>query len=335
VPRVSVLLPVRDAGPVLNECLSSLQAQTLTDLEVVAVDDGSSDGSTERLSALAALDPRCRLLRTPAQGLPAALNAAAAAARSPLLARMDADDIAHPQRLALQVEFLDAHPEIAVVGCRVRLTGSVAAGNQGMRDYLAWQNQLLDHQAMARDLFVESPLVHPSVIMRAEALTALGGYRAFEGPEDYDLWLRAFEAGYGFAKLPQVLLDWRDSERRLTRCDSRYAPERFRALKIEVLGRRYLRGGRPVAVWGAGPIGKGWARALQASGHSVCGFVEVDRRKIGRRIGGTPVLGLAEVPQLSGCLHLAAVGQPGARSRIREVAAGLGLVDGVDLLAVA
>lgn len=332
---MSVLLPVRDAGPLLNECLASLQAQTLTDFEVVAVDDGSQDGSRERLAAMAGQDARFRVLDTPPRGLTAALNAALVEAQAPLLARMDADDIAHPERLALQAEFLGCHPNTAILGCRVRLAGSVAAGNQGMHDYLAWQNQLLDHDDLVRDLFVESPLVHPSVMMRAQTLRALGGYRTFDGPEDYDLWLRAWEGGFRFAKLTQLLLTWRDSERRLTRRDERYAPERFRALKIEVLGRRYLQGGRPVVVWGAGPIGKGWARALLAAGHSLRAFVEVDRKKIGQRIGGAPVLGLDEVPQLSGCLHLAAVGQPGARSRIREVAANLGLVDGVDLLAVA
>ncbi len=335
MPRLSVLLPVRNAGPVLNECLASLEGQSLDDFEVVAVDDGSSDGSRDRLVALAARDPRFRVLAGPARGLVAALNLAAGSATGKLLARMDADDVAHPDRLALQAQFLDAHPETAILGCRVRLIGAPVTGNQGMRGYLAWQNQLLDHQAMARDRFVESPLTHPSVMMRAEALAALGGYRAFDGPEDYDLWLRAFEAGLGFAKLPQELLDWRDSERRLTRCDSRYAQERFRALKIETLGRCHLRGNRLVVVWGAGPIGKGWARALKAAGHSVAAFVEVDRRKIGQRIDGAPVLSLPQVSSLSGCLHLGAVGQPGARSRIREVAAGLGLVDGVDLLAVA
>lgn len=335
MPAVSVLLPVRDAGPALSECLASLQAQTLTDFEVVAVDDGSRDGSRELLAALARQDLRFRVLNAPPRGLTAALNAALAAARSPLLARMDADDIAHPQRLALQVERLQDDPRLAILGCRVSLLGSLPAGNQGMRAYLEWQNQLLDHQAMVRDLFVESPLVHPSVMMRAEALRALDGYRSFDGPEDYDLWLRAEEAGLRFGKLPQVLLAWRDSAARLTRRDPRYAPERFQALKLEVLGRRHLRDGRAVVVWGAGPIGKGWARALRAAGHRVQAFVEVDRKKIGQRIGGAPVLDLAAVPRLSGCLHLAAVGQPGARARIREAATVLGLREGVDLLAVA
>lgn len=326
---------MRDAGPALQECLASLQAQTLTDFEVVAVDDGSRDGSREVLAAVARQDSRFRVLGAPPRGLTAALNAALAAARSPLLARMDADDVAHPDRLALQAQRLQGEPRLAILGCRVRLLGSPPAGNQGMRAYVEWQNQLLDHEAMVRDLFVESPLVHPSVMMKAEDLRTLGGYRSFDGPEDYDLWLRAQEAGLRFGKLPQVLLEWRDSAARLTRRDPRYAPERFQALKLEVLGRRHLRDGRPVVIWGAGPIGKSWARALRSAGHRVQAFVEVDRKKIGQRIGGVPVLDLEAVPRLSGCLHLAAVGQPGARARIRELASSLGLLEGVDLLAVA
>jgi hypothetical protein len=161
-----------------------------------------------------------------------------------------------------------------------------------MRAYVAWQNTLLDHAAIVREIFVESPLVHPSVVMRTKALRALGGYRELDGPEDYDLWLRAHARGLRFAKLEDVLLRWRDSSSRLTRADPRYAPERFMELKLAALAEGPLRGGREVVVWGAGPIGKAWARRL-------------------------------------------AVGQKGARGRIRAAAARLGLEDGRDFVAVA
>jgi glycosyltransferase involved in cell wall biosynthesis len=329
-PRVSVLLPVRDAAATLPACLASLGAQTLADHEVVAVDDGSRDGSGALLERAARADPRLRLVRAGGPGLVAALNAAAAAARGPLLARLDADDVAHPERLELQAERLGADPAVDILGCRVRLVGQAGPG---MTRYVSWMNGLLDHESIAADLLVESPLAHPSVMMRAETLRALGGYRAFDGPEDYDLWLRAHAAGRRFAKLPQVLLDWRDGPGRLTRTDPRYSAARFFELKLEALLGR-LAPGRPVVVWGAGPIGKAWARALQARGAMLGGFVEVDGRKIGQRIHGRPVVGLEDVPGLGPALHLAAVGQEGARERIRAAAAGLG-VAARDLVAVA
>ncbi len=332
-PRVSVLLPVRDALPTLDACLASLAAQTLGDHEVVAVDDGSRDGSRERLLRAAREDPRLRVLEVPRPGLVPSLNAAAAAARAPLLARMDADDVCHPDRLRLQEERLGRAPDV-VLGTRVRLL-SEGVDNAGMRAYVEWLNGLVEHEAIVRDLWVESPLAHPSVMLSAVLFHALGGYRELDGPEDYDLWLRAHEKGARFAKCPEVLLDWRDRPLRLTRTDGRYAPEKFRAVKIEALERTRLVERPAVVIWGAGPIGKGWARALAARGHAVAAFVEVDPRKIGERIHGAPVVAVGDARLFPHALHLAAVGRPGAREEIRREAARLGLIDGRDLLAVA
>ncbi len=333
-PRISVLLPVRDAGRTLGACLDSLAAQTLADHEVVAVDDGSSDESRACLRERSARDPRIRLLEASGCGLVAALTQALEAARAPLAARMDADDVAHPERLRLQAERLENDTSVDVLGSRVTLGARPgAAPGQGMRSYVAWVNGLMGHEQMARDRFVESPIVHPSVAMRTAALRRLG-YRGFDGPEDYDLWLRAFEAGLRFAKLEAALVEWRDSPRRLTRTDVRYSPAAFRRLKVEALSRGPL-SGRSAVVWGAGPVGKAFARALQGAGRRVAGFVEVDTRKIGETIHGAPVVAVGDACGFRGVLHLAAVARPGARERIRAEAARLGLVDGIDLVAVA
>jgi cellulose synthase/poly-beta-1,6-N-acetylglucosamine synthase-like glycosyltransferase len=332
-PAVSVLLPVRDASATLEACLASLAGQTLGDHEVVAVDDGSTDGSRELLARAASGDRRLRVLSRPAEGLVSALNAGLAAARAPFLARMDADDVAHPERLHLQVAYLRAEPTVHVLGSRVEILGG--RDNRGMQAYVEWSNRLLDHAAIERDMFVESPLVHPSITLRTSALRALGGYRAFFGPEDYDLWLRARAAGLRFSKLAEPLLSWRDSPTRLTRRDPRYAAARFQDLKIERLADGPLWPGRRVVIWGAGPVGKSWARALLPRGHAVQAFVEVDPRKIGQRIHGAPVVSVTHVVAPDGALHLAAVADAGARRRIRAEATRLGRHEGPDLVAVA
>jgi hypothetical protein len=327
---------VRDAVDTLPECLDSLARQTLGDHEVVAVDDGSRDGSGQLLEARASRDPRLRLLRTPPRGLVPALDLALAEARAPLVARMDADDVAHPERLERQAGRLETDARVDVLGSRVELLSAAGVPpSGGMRTYVDWLNQLLDHASMARERFVESPLVHPSVAMRRATLVALGGWHPVPGPEDYHLWLRGFAAGLRFAKLPQTLLRWRDRPQRLTRTDPRYAPERFMALKLAALRRGVLGADRSAVVWGAGPIGKTWARALLAAGNPVAAFVEVDPRKIGERIHGVPVIAVADAARTPEALHLAAVGQRGARERIRGEAARMGLVDGIDLFAVA
>ena len=328
-----MLLPVRDAAETLPACLDSLRGQTLRALEVLAVDDGSADGSGELLEAASRDDPRFRVLRRPPRGLVPALREACETARAPLLARMDADDVAHPDRLRLQAERLEAEPDLDVLASRVRLL-PLPGGSPGMAAYVEWQNGLLEHEAILRDRYVESPLVHPSVMLRAATVQALGGYRDHAGPEDYDLWLRAAAAGCRFAKLPEVLLDWRDSPGRLSRRDPRYAAARFLELKLGSLEAGPLRPRPPLVIWGAGPIGKAWARALLARGHRLAAFVEVAPGKLGQRIHGAPVLPV-EQALVPGALHLAAVGQPGARGRIREAARQLGLVDGEDLIAVA
>jgi hypothetical protein len=249
---------------------------------------------------------------------------------------MDADDVAHHERLERQTARLESDPGVDVLGCRVEmLCAPGVPPSGGMRVYADWLNQLLDHASMARERFVESPVVHPSVALRRETLLALGGWRDIRGPEDYDLWLRAFDAGLRFAKLPQTLLRWRDHPRRLTRTDPRYAADRFLALKLAALRWGPLAGDRPAVVWGAGPVGKAWARALRGAGNPVVAFVEVDPRKIGETIQGAPVLAVADVGAVPGAIHLAAVGQRGARERIRTEARRLGLVDGTDLFAVA
>lgn len=323
-----MLLPVRDAAETLAEALASIRGQTLEDHELIAVDDGSRDGSAEALAAAAREDRRVRVARAPRPGLVPALNHALGLAAAPLVARMDADDVARPERLALQAARLDAEPPLHVLGSRVQLLPSPGLACGGMRAYVEWQNGLLDHEAIVADLFVESPFVHPSVTMRRAALAALGGYRDTGGPEDYDLWLRAHAAGLRFAKLPAVLLLWRDRKGRLTRRDPRYAPARFLERKLEALLDGPLREPCPLVLWGAGKIGKAWARALGDARRAPAALVEVDPRKLGQRIHGAPVVGVEAAGGIPGAWHLAAVGQPGARARIRAACAEAGVPPG-------
>lgn len=247
---------------------------------------------------------------------------------------MDADDRAHPDRLARQLALLDADPGLTAVGCRVRYVPRSAV-RSGARRYEAWINRLVTPEAIDRDVFVECPIAHPTLAVRAAAVEAAGGWRDLGWPEDYDLVLRLWESGARMAKVPEVLLDWRERPDRLSRTDPRYAPEAFRRLKIDVLRRTLLAGRDGAVVWGAGPTGKGFARALADAGVAVRGFVDLDPRKIGRRIHGAPVVAPDGVERFRGSLCVAAVGQRGARAEIRAALDGLGWREMVEYVAVA
>jgi len=333
-PLVSVLLPVHNGEPFLCEALDSVLEQTLGDFECIVVDDGSNDGSARVAEEYACRDPRIRVLTLGRRrGLVTALRAAVEVSRAPYLARMDADDVALPARLALQVDTLDRRADIAMVGSRARYA-SVREESAGLARYVEWQNSLIEPHDIRRNLFVESPLIHPTVLMRRGDLEAAGGYQDSGWPEDYDLWMRLLLSGREAAKVPEVLLLWRDHESRLTRKAPAYRLERFRRLKWHYLTRAWLRAGEPVQVCGAGPTGRWWVRQLQGAGFAVPAVVDVDPRRTGRRCRGVPIVGHDAVRRDRGRL-LAAVASWRARVEIRKHLEQSGLVDGQDFLAVA
>lgn len=326
MPRVCVLMPARDARATARAAVRSILRQTERDLALVAVDDGSRDGTGELLEELAGRDRRVVVVRGPGEGIARALQRGLARCDAEVVARMDADDLAHPRRLALQLQALGEDRRLWAVGAQVRAFPRRAV-RDGMRRYVGWLNGLVTPELVARDLLVESPLVHPATALRREALERLGGWRDGPFPEDYDLWLRLAAAGGGLTNLPVPLLLWRERPERLTRTDARYARERHVALKCAHLAAGVLRGRGEVAIWGAGETGKAFADALAPLGARVALFLEVDPRKFGRTIRGAPVVSHAEVERARGLPLLVAVGAPGARPLIRAELAKHGLVE--------
>jgi len=331
VADISVLLPFRDAASTLEEALDSMLAQRGVELEVIAVDDGSRDASSAVAQRLASAHPRLRIIRTEGVGIARALALATQHARCELLARMDADDVAHEDRLAHQLEALAQRPEIAVLGTQVACFPDEEVG-EGLLRYVGWQNELLTPDDHARQLFVESPLCHPSIVMRRAALQAVGGYRHGDFPEDYDLLLRLDAAGYALAKLPEVLLSWRHHAERATLTDARYDRARFLAAKAPHLARRLRAFGRPIDLWGAGATGKRIARALEPHGVRVERFIDIDPNKIGRTARGAPIVPANEVTAPGARTVLVGVAARGARDLVRGRLDALGYREGTDYL---
>ena len=182
MPAVSVLMSVRNGAGWVRAAAESILAQTAGDLELIVIDDGSTDETPAVLAGLR--DPRLRVERGRPEGLTRSLNRAAALARAPLLARLDADDLARPERLALQRAFLDAHPEVGLLG-----TGAREVDPSGRE--VGVVSPPVDDAAIRRALIRRNPFVHSSVVMRRQALDQVGGYdETLTVAQDYDLWMR-------------------------------------------------------------------------------------------------------------------------------------------------
>ena len=331
---VSVLLPIRNGGPWLDEAIESILTQTLGALELIAVDDGSTDDTPERLARWSTLDARVRPIHQEPAGIVTALERGRAVARGRYLARMDADDVAEPERLERQLALMEAEPELAGCGCGVRYFPDEDV-RHGARRYERWLNAAVTPEEIEASLFVECPLAHPTFFLRAEAVEEVGGYRERGWPEDYDLILRMWRSGARFGKVPDVLHHWREGVDRLSRTHASYAPAAFLDCKVHHLAATLLPETRDAVIWGAGPVGKALSRALVQRGRNVAAFVELDPRKIGQEIHGAPVLDTDSALRLRGPLHLPAVGQEGARTRITALLTDAGMLLLDDFVAMA
>lgn len=334
-PKVSILLPVRNAADTLGDCLASIGEQTERAYEVVAINDHSADDSLSILESAAAADTRIRILDRPARGLVGALNAGLSACRAPLVARMDADDVMHPQRIERQVARMTAEPELAVLATRVALIETAATG-EGQREYVRWQNACVAERDIAHRRFVESPVTHPSVMYQREVVLAAGAYRDGPFAEDYDLWLRLLERGHRIAKIPEVLLQWRDGANRLSRTDERCSREAFDALRAAYLARdARVRGARDgVVVWGAGRRTRQRVRHLQSLGVAIRAWIDIDPKKIGNVIDDARVVAPAAVREIAEPFVLSYVASHGAREEIGAFLTRNGLTEGTDWLSV-
>jgi GT2 family glycosyltransferase len=369
-PRVAVLLPVRNGALTLRAALESLEAQSFREFRVVVVDDGSTDetprilrealarrggGGTGLGEPPAALPALTVVRLEPGAGIAGALAAAAqAAGDAEFLARQDADDCSLPERFARQVAFLDSHPGIGLVATGVR-TVTRQDPTEGWRRYEGWLASCVTPDEIARGLWIESPLPHPTVMMRRTAYELAGGYREVPWAEDYDLWLRMLRAGIAMGKLPETLYEWGDHPGRATRALPAYTPEAFHACRAHHLARHL--DGRGVIVWGAGRDGRRASRALLREGVDIRAFLDIDPRKIGRTAYGRPILAAedwlggrgcaaeraARDPAAGDCaaedpappIVLAAVGTRGARELIRARLVRAGLREGPDFLCIA
>jgi hypothetical protein len=205
-PRVSVVAAIYNGAADVEAACRSVLAQTFADFELVIVDDGSTDETPEIVQRLGSADPRIKYFRNAAQmGQTRSLNRGLQLARGELIARIDADDLFRPAKLERQVEFIDAHPEIDVVGTWAMMVNETGAP-------IGVFQAPLPRAAIDFALLHSSPICHVSVLMRRSAALSVGGYQPeFRYAADFKLWSDLRRAGSRFANLDEVLVDYRVS----------------------------------------------------------------------------------------------------------------------------
>lgn len=297
------------------------------------MDDGSDDGSARVAQDMCKQDTRFRHIARQRAGLVPTLNAALVDVRGAYVARMDADDVMHRDRLLEQVRVLHTDSSLTAVGCHVRLFPR-ARLTAGRRAYEAWINSLVDAEAVARDAFVECPIVHPTLLIRRPALQTYG-YREQPWPEDYDLVLRLLVSGERLGMVPRRLLAWRDHEHRLSRLDPRYRLARFTSCKAHFLARTFLETSVSYVLWGYGDTGRTLVTALAREGRQLSHIIDVHPRRIGQRIAGVPVVGLDALAALAGRRLIVSVAGARPREEIRRHLVERGWVERRDFVVAA
>lgn len=310
--KVSVVMPVYNAEATVFQTLESLRAQTFQSLETIVVNDGSTDSTLEILRD----QPEIKLLDHSHRGIVPALNDGLAAASGEYIARMDADDLCHPERIEKQAAFLDAFPELGMVGCRVGFGGD-REKQAGYAAHVDWINGLIAPDDIALNRFVESPFAHPSVMFRRDLFEQFGAYRDGPFPEDYELWLRWMASGVKVGKVDEELVVWNDPPDRLSRTDARYSIDAFYETKAKYLF-QWLEQNNPrhpeVIVWGAGRVTRRRTAILERYGMRIAQYIDIRKRQLNC---GTPVILPGEIPDPGSCFILPMVGKRGAREQIR------------------
>lgn len=330
--RVSVLLPFHNAGAELHAAITSIVQQTFADWELLLIDNASADDSLVIAQRRADDDPRIKALREPRIGIAHALNTGLAHAQGSFITRMDADDVSHPERLAKQVVYLEAHPDIGVLGTRTAFATTVEKSS-GMRWFVDWQNAILSPHEHCVKRFVDAPVAHPTVMFRRELVDRHGGYDTGPLPEDHELWLRWMDAGVRFAKLPEELLTWNDHAERLSRTHPNYSVDAFFTTKAKWLARWMKRklNGRPVIIAGTSNLCRERALKLEAEGIVVSAFTDVRPRVV----PGYAFIPHDRLPPPGEAFIVSFISQRGTGDRIAGFLAGRGLLEGEDFILAA
>ncbi len=332
-PKISVILPFFNTERTLERAILSIAKQTFRNFECILVNNNSTDDSELIAKHWLKKDERFKLLNEQQQGVVYASNLAAQQSGGKYIARMDADDEAHPEKLKLQADFLDKNPDFSAVASLVEYVSHNPETTGGFERYVDWNNSIRTYDELIKSQFIEMPLVNPTCMWRKAASEKYGLYRSGNFPEDYEMWLRWLNLGAKICKLPIPLLKWYDSDDRLTRTNEIYSDKAFYKIKTKYLA-KWLKKHNPffpeVVVWGASKISRRRARLLEKHKIKITAYIDT---KKGRQID-KKIIYYKNIDPPGNYFILTYIKQMDAREQIVEYLGNKGYVEGKDFLLV-
>jgi len=331
-PLVSVILPFFNAELTLNRAIESITQQSLKNFECILINNNSTDNSVEIAKNWTKKDIRFILIHEKQQGVMFASNTGSRHACGKYVARMDSDDVSRPHRLKRQSEFLDLNPDYDAVAGKVKHI-SHSENTKGFAHYVKWVNSVQTYVEILNKQFVESVIVNPSAMWRKELGERFGMYESGKFPEDYEMWLRWLGKGMKIKKLKEIVLDWHDSDTRLTRTQSIYSDSSFYKIKTKYLA-KWLEKNNPfhpkVAIWGASRISRRRAKLLTQYGIEIECFIDTKKG----RLLNHKIIYFEETPSPDKIFILTYIKQMNARDEIQEFLDGKGYEEGINYLLV-
>ncbi|MCB9185500.1 MAG: glycosyltransferase family 2 protein [Flavobacteriales bacterium] len=313
---ISILMPVKNAEPFLNDCIESILNQSETNWELIAVDDGSTDSSYDLLQQFAEVDTRIKPLKNNGSGIIDALRLAYANSSGELITRMDADDKMAPDKLKILKRNLKSSGKDHIAVGKVKYFADGTLGD-GYQRYETWLNGLTGTGANYSDIYKECVIPSPCWMVYREDLERCEAFRPNTYPEDYDLCFRFYRENLKVIPCNQVLHYWRDHPTRSSRNDENYADNRFLELKVKWFLKLDHDPQKTLILWGAGAKGKAIAKLLIEKNIE---FVWIcnNPNKIGKHVYGKEMLPTDAITQAGDAQVIVAVANLIEQEEIRK-----------------
>ena len=315
-PLVSILMPFKDTAQFLGQCIESIQSQDYNNWELLAIDDGSTDGSLSLLRSFAGRDPRIQIKHNSGSGIIPALRTAYAHCQGLYVTRMDSDDIMGPKRLSQMVSDLqESGPGHLALG-QVRYF-SERGISDGYARYEQWLNRLTTTGDNFSEIYKECVIPSPCWMVGRQDLDTSEAFTPGRYPEDYDLCFRFYRSGLQCIPSSHLLHYWRDYDSRTSRTSNHYAQNYFLEIKTHYFLELHRDTDRPLFVWGAGFKGKKVSRLLLEAGMPF-NWVCDNPKKIGKRIYGQLLSDYREIGAYPAPQSIITVANEAAQAAIRD-----------------